>query len=262
MGILGAIVGGTIGLTLGGPLGMLLGGVIGSRLGESAGPPPHGPETWRDDRGATDAYTGTQQAQQAFAVALIALAARVAKADGVVTRDEVATLDRFLRDELGLGVEDRRVAARLFNQARDSRIPTSAFTDQLRRLYAPYPDRLRDLVTLLLRIAHADGRFDPREEALVRQIAAELGLTDADFAACLAAMGSAPPALAEAYALLGLEPDASIEQIKTAYKRLVREYHPDVIQNKGLPADFLEFAKQKLQRINEAYAEIRAARGF
>ncbi len=261
MGVLGAIVGGSLGWMLGGPLGMILGGALGARMGTGQ-TAPAGPTGWAEDNGAPDAFTGTQQAQQVFVVSLIALAAKVAKADGLVTRDEVDVLDRFLRDELGLGTEDRRVAARIFNQARDSAVPASHFAAQIRRLFAPYPDRLRDLVALLLRIAHADGTFDPREEALIRSLAAELGLSEQDYRACLALFADTPAGPTAAYDILGVPPDADVDRIKAAYKRLVREYHPDVLQNKGLPDDFLEFAKQKLQRINAAYAEIRAARGF
>jgi len=209
-------------------------------------------------RAAGTANAGT--AQSAFMVALISLAAKVAKADGRVSPAEITAFDDFLRQDLGMNPEERSLAARIFNQARDSRVPAAAFARQLREVMRGQPDRLRDLISILLKIAWADGRLDPAEEQLIRTIAADLGLTGRDYeeAAALFARGN----LNSAYALLGLSPDASQEEIRRSYRRLAREYHPDTIAAKGLPEDFLKFANEKLQAINEAYGQIRRARGF
>jgi len=210
-------------------------------------------------------YGAGQQAdpgttQSAFMVALISLAAKVAKADGKVTEDEVATFDGFLQRDLGMSASDRRVASRIFNQARDSRVPASEFARQLRSIMASQPDRLRDLVSLLLKIAWADGRLDPAEESLIRSIASDLGLGGRDYeeARALFSRGNLPAA----YALLGVEPDASEREIKRSYRRLASEYHPDKLASKGLADDFMKFANEKLQAINEAYELIRKERGF
>jgi DnaJ like chaperone protein len=296
MGLLGALVGGSLGYMLGGVLGAMVGGVIGARVGDPSpfdignaqssrrlvgrcpscradlsfapgeslvcprcgarlhvGP---GVDPGRSGTGATDAGT----AQSAFLVALISLAAKVAKADGQVSPAEVQAFDAFLRDELSMSADERRVAAQIFNRARDSRVPAAAFARQLRAIMAGNPDRLRDLVTLLLKVAWADGRFDQAEESLIRAIAAELGLSarDYDEARALFSRGN----LASAYAMLGLEPSASVAEIKRSYRRLAQEYHPDKLAAKGLPEDFTKFANEKLQAINEAYSQIRKSRDF
>jgi DnaJ like chaperone protein len=199
-------------------------------------------------------------AQSAFMVALISLAAKVAKADGNVTRQEIAAFDAFLRGELGMSADERRMAARIFNQARDSTVPASEFARQIRSLLGGQPDRLRDLVALLLKVAWADGRLASVEESLIRSIADDLGLSGRDFeeAKALFSRGNLPAA----YALLGLDADASDQQVKKSYRRLAREYHPDTLAAKGLPEDFTRYANEKLQAINEAYDLIKRTRGF
>jgi DnaJ like chaperone protein len=300
MGLLGALLGGSLGfLLLRGPLGLVLGGILGYHLGDagldlsgtgrrqmlrgrcpncqrnislSLAEPlvcPHCGVQLRAGpglRGGAGVGTKSQEkadqetAQSAFMVALISLAAKVAKADGKVTREEVATFDGFLARELGMPAAERRIAARIFNQARDSRVPASAFARQVRSILAGQPDRLRDLVSLLLKIAWADGKLDPVEESLIRSIAADLGLSERDYAGAKALFSRGNPSAA--YAVLGVEPTASETEIKRSYRRLAREYHPDKLAAKGLPEDFLKFANEKLQAINEAYELIREQRGF
>ncbi len=258
MGLLGALFGGTVGFMIGGPLGMVVGGAIGSQAGENASR-----KGARPGRGARLGGAGPfQDAQTTFLITLISLAAKVAKADGRVTPAEVQAFDVFLRDNLRMSAGDRQRAAILFNQARDSDIPASRFAQQARGILGPYPDRLRDLVTLLLQIAHADGQFHPAEERLIRQIAHDLGLNDRDYQECRAVFGRPSASVGSAYEILGISPDADEEEIKKAYRKIAREYHPDVLQSKGLPEDFMTFAKEKLQKVNEAYDRIKKERGF
>jgi DnaJ like chaperone protein len=300
MGLLGALVGGGLGLLLGGPLGAVLGGVLGAsvadpsidhwrqgttrgrivgrcpncqavisfapgaamtcprcgvRLGPAPRPGPGQGRAYDSTRGAAQA-----RAQSAFMVALICLSAKVAKADGHVSSAEVQAFDSFLRHELGMPAAERRLAARIFNQARDSDVPARDYARQLRTILPGQPNRMRDLISLLLKIAWADGKLDPAEETLIRSIAGDLGLSSRDYeeAKALFSRGN----LSAAYAVLGLEASASVEDIKKNYRRLAREYHPDTLAAKGLPEDFTKFATEKLQAINDAYTQIRQARGF
>ena len=278
MGLLGAILGGTVGLMLGGPLGAVLGGAIGSQVladprPEQIGgrarqarqarreqrPPPYPPYPPYPPPGQA-AQDDPRVLQSTFMVALISLAARVAKADGRVSSAEIAAFDAFLSRELGMPAQERRLAARIFNQARDSELPTAAFTRQIRLALAAQPDRLRDLVALLLKIAYADGALAGEEETLIRAVALELGLGESDFRQIKAMFESSD--LGAAYALLGVTPEASDEEIKRGYRRLAKEYHPDMLAAKGLPEDFMKFATEKLQAINQAYDRVRKQRGF
>jgi len=265
MGLLGALFGGTVGFMLGGPLGAMIGGAIGAQSGGSIRV-----EDWQR-RAAGPGRLGARDAQSAFLVAVISLAAKVCKADGRVSPAEVRAFDLFLRDNLGMPADERRHAARVFNEARDSDVPASAFARQIGMVLAGQPDRLRDIVTVLLHIAHADGSLHRAEEDLIRSITRDMGLTDRDFDQCRAFFAGGPrgpsgrPAAAVAaddYKVLGLTPDAGDAEVKKAYRKIAREYHPDVLQSKGLPEDFMAFAKEKLQKVNEAYDRIKRQRGM
>ena len=260
MGLLGTLFGSTVGFMIGGPLGMIIGGAIGSQAGGKVIDPGAGTRgRGRARLGQTGAFQSTQTA---FLVTVISLAAKVAKADGQVTRAEVLAFDTFLRDNLRMSPEDRRMASRIFNEARDSDIPASQLARQARGILGPFPDRLRDLITLLLQIAHADGQLHPAEEKLVREIARDLGLSDRDYQECRTLFGVTGPSAESAYEILGVPPGSTEAVVKKAYRGIAREYHPDVLQSKGLPADFMQFAKEKLQKVNEAYDVIKKERGF
>ncbi len=258
MGIFGTLVGGTLGFLVGGPLGMVLGGALGSNLSrdtQSFGGRMHG-QTRTMPQSAQDL-------QLVFALALTSLAAKVAKADGRVTKDEIQTFDAFLSQSLGLSSEDRQIAAKVFNQARDSQTPIGEFTKQIRSIFRAQPQRLRDIVSILLAVALADGHLHPAEEQLIQKIAWDFGLDQAEYQSCKAAFAAAhgEPQVSP-YEVLGVSANASDEEVRRAHRKLVREYHPDTLQAKGLPEDFLEFATEKMAAINDAWSHIKKERGL
>lgn len=264
MGLLGTLLGGSLGFMMFGPLGAIVGGAIGANIGE--GPvrapgrgPGYPPRPGGDPYG--EPVRDARQAQQAFLVAMISLAAKVAKADGRVTEPEVRSFDAFLRDRLGMSADDRRVAARLFNEARDSSVPAEDFARQVRALIGHQPDRLVDLMSLLMSVASADAGLHPAEERLLRSIARELGMSARDYetAAAMFAPREDPDA---SYKVLGLTRGASDDEVKKAYRRLAREYHPDVVVNKGMGEDFRKFADEKMRAINAAYERVKSERGL
>ena len=252
MGIFGSLLGGGIGLMLGGPLGALLGAAMGSSMSSTA--------TQVDPRRLS---RSAQELQMVFALALTSLAAKVAKADGKVTPEEIHTFDQFLGSVIGLSREDRAIASKVFNQARDSATATSEFTSQVRQLMSGQPDRLRDIITLLCAIAFADGEFHSREEEIIREIAFELGLTDHDFQSCKATFQATHGiASVDAYKVLGVPHSASDAEVKAAHRRLAKEYHPDILRSKGLADDFQDFARKKMAAINEAWDAVKKERGL
>jgi DnaJ like chaperone protein len=270
MGLLGALFGGSIGFMFGGPLGAMIGGAIGASSGNGTaqGRRFHGGAGaagggFAGARAAgAHGYRTAQEAQSAFLVALISLAAKVSKADGKVSPAEIQTFDNFLRDNMQMPAEERKMASRIFNQARDSSVPATDFARQIRGILGGHPERLRDLITLLLQIGHADGTLDTAEEKLIREIAFDMGLSDRDYNECKALFGASGVSVSSAYEALGLDASASDQEVKKAYRGIAKEYHPDVLASKGLPDDFTKFAKEKLQKVNAAYDQIKKERGF
>lgn len=260
MGIFGTLFGGTLGFLLGGPLGAVLGGALGSNLsGETSS---FGGSTLGGGGGTARARS-PQDMQLVFALALTSLAAKVAKADGKVTQKEIQTFDGFLSQSLRLSTEDRRLAAKVFNEARQSTTPVSEFTRQIRGLFRAEPHRLRDIVTILLTVALADGHLHPKEEQLIQRIARDFRMTDADYQSCKATFSAATgQSTISPYEVLGVAPTASDSELRTAHRKLVREYHPDTLQSKGLPEEFMEFATEKMTAINDAWAKVKAERGI
>jgi len=252
MGIFGAILGGTIGAMTGGPVGAILGSMLGSSMGNSMG-----------TAARTAVGNAQQQQQTVFAVALTSLAAKVAKADGQVTGDEIRAFDQFLKTSMRMSPDERRFAADVFNQARDSSAPASEFARQLGTVFRGRTDRLRDVITILLMIAFADGKLHTAEEALLKSIARDMGLGEGDYQSCKATFkASTGVSDINPYEVLGVDPGVSDPDVRSAHRRLVREYHPDVLESKGLPDDFKEFASKKMAAINDAWSIVREERGL
>ena len=252
-----------MGFMFGGPFGAILGGAIGSNIGGGSGSSARSPydRARPQDGFRTGSIYNPLQAQQAFMIALISLAAKVAKADGSVTRDEIQAFDLFLKNNLRMSAEERQIAARIFNEARDSDIPVEDFARQIRQVMGSRRDQLRDLVTMLMMVAMADGRLHPAEEAIIREVNRHLGLSPHDYDAARALFN--PTAnLDAAYTTLGVAPAATNDEVKKAYRRLAKEYHPDVVANRGMGADFLKFAEDKMQSVNAAYDQVKKERGM
>ncbi len=252
MAIIGKIVGGVLGLALGGPLGALLGAVAG-----------HGLIDRRRTRAAESggAAVEADDAGVVFSLGVIALAAKVAKADGAVTRDEIRIFQRLFPFDAG----ERSRVAQLYNEARRSADGFEAYAGQVRGALAAEPELLAEVVDALYAIAAADGELHPAEERMIAQIGAIFGLGQGEMASLRArhasgwrsgrrgaANGSGRDA-ADAYAVLGVEPGVSDTELRAAHRKLVLAYHPDRLVSKGLPEEFLELANDRLAAINAAY---------
>jgi DnaJ like chaperone protein len=255
MGLFGSIFGGAVGFALGGPLGAMMGAMMGGRVSSATSQTRHA--------GGHSA----QEMQAVFTVALVSLAAKVAKADGRVCEDEVRAFDDFLKNNMRLSKGERVNAARVFNLARDNTNEATEFAAQLKQLFRGDRNRLRDIITLLFMIALADGELHPQEEALISQIAQAMGLNKHDVENCEATYnatrrGGSSTSISDAYKVLGVKENSSDAEVKSSHRKLVREYHPDVLASKGLPEDFLEYAQQKMVAINDAWDVIKEKRSM
>jgi len=242
MSIWGKLIGGAAGFALGGPLGALLGAVAG--------------HVYDSSRAAPAEAAADPTKQIGFTVAVIALGAKLAKADGVVTEDEIRAFRRVFK----VAPEETHNVARVFNLARRSVAGYEPYARQVAGMFADNPTVLEELLGCLFYIAQADGTVAEPELAYLQNVARIFGFSDADFARLRAE--HIGPDTADPYTVLGIAHDADNDTIKATYRKLVRENHPDALIAQGMPAEFIEVANDKLAAINAAYDKVAAQRGI
>jgi DnaJ like chaperone protein len=236
MSIWGKIGGAAAGMLVGGPLGAALGVVAGHYLFDRAA--------------AGDGDPGV-----AFTIAMIALSAKMAKADGVVTEAEIEAFDRIFR----VPPEEQATVRRFFDLARQDTAGYEAYAAQIARMYANHPAVLEDILDGLFEIAAADGVLHPDEGAFLERVGEIFGFSPREFRRIRAS--HFPPDAADPYVVLGVDYDADNDEIKHTYYRLVRENHPDSLIARGVPEEFIKIATDKLAAINGAYEKILKERG-
>jgi len=241
MSIWGKIIGSAAGFALGGPLGALLGAAAGHALDTTFGGPT---------------LEGEAAKQMAFTAAVIALAAKMAKADGRVTRSEVNAFKEAFR----IPPEEAANVGRVFDRARASPAGYEAYAEQVARLFRDSPPVLEDLLGALFYIARADGVAHPAEMDYLERVAKVFGFSKSRFEHLKAQFLGTPAE--DPYSILGVSPGISDADLKAAYRRLIKEHHPDGLIAKGLPPEFVEIANAKLAAINAAYDTIAKERGL
>ncbi len=189
----------------------------------------------------------------AFTIAVIALSAKMAKADGLVTRDEVTAF----REVFQIAPEDEQGAARVFNLARQDVAGFEEYAARIARMFADQQGTLCDLVEGLFHIALADGVYHPNEDVFLARVAKIFGIRDAEFSALRARFvdGAAP----DPWSVLGVTADMSIAEIRKVWRQMVRDCHPDRMQARGVPEEAVKLAEKRLKDINRAWGEISEA---
>ncbi|MBV2360488.1 molecular chaperone DjiA [Thalassococcus sp. CAU 1522] len=187
----------------------------------------------------------------AFTIAVIALSAKMAKADGLVTRDEVTAF----REVFHIPTEEEPNAARVFNLARQDVAGFEEYARRIRAMFAETDGTLCDLMEGLFHIAIADGHYHPNEDAFLARVAEIFEIDDKRFAALRARF--VPDAPRDPYMVLGVDPDLPLDAIRKHYRQLVRESHPDVMIARGVPEEAVGLAQKRLADINRAWEEIR-----
>ena len=188
----------------------------------------------------------------AFTIGVIALGAKLAKADGQVTRGEVAAFRRVFT----IPPEEEGNAARVYNLARQDVAGYDAYARKIAAMFPPNDPVLRDLLEGLFYVAMADGSFHPKEEAFLREVAQIFGLSDTCFHALMARF--VPGVAPDPFALLEVPPEASLEDARRAYRRMVRESHPDALRARGVPDEAVRLAEARLAALNTAWDEVQA----
>ena len=187
-----------------------------------------------------------------FTIAVIALGAKMAKADGLVTRDEVAAFRRVFTIPKG----EEASAAKVFDLARQDVAGFDAYARKIRAMFKPSDrDVMIDLMEGLFHIAVADRQFHPAEEMFLRSVAQIFGLDDPCFRSLRARHVQDDP-----YAVLGVDPSAPDAAVRKAWRVAVKASHPDVMIARGVPAEAVKLAEDRLRALNAAWEEISKAR--
>ncbi|MEO9650692.1 MAG: molecular chaperone DjiA [Roseobacter sp.] len=188
----------------------------------------------------------------AFTIAVIALGAKMAKADGRVTRDEVTAF----REVFDISAQDAAGAARVFNLARQDVTGFDDYARRIRAMFKGQPDTLRDLLEGLFHIAMADGFYHPNENAFLEEVTRIFAVPEAEFNALR--MRFVPDTKHDPFTVLGVTPDTPLDDIRRAFRKLVRENHPDAVMARGVPQEALVLAQNRMADINSAWEEIEA----
>jgi len=256
MSVWGKIAGAAAGLAIGGPIGALLGGFAGHMLLDRSRKSDARDEPKERDRGRGDRSSIRERDEVAFTIGVIALAAKLAKADGTVTHDEVDVFKRVFP----VPREEEANVGHLFNLAKQDVAGFDSYAKQLASLFRSKPGVLEDLLDSLFLVAKADNRLHAGELEYLKHVAQIFGFTSAQFERIRASHFG--PDREDPYVILGVDRSSSDEDLKRAYHMLVRENHPDSLIARGVPEEFVRLATEKLASINGAYDKIKKERGI
>ena len=249
MSIWGKIIGGMSGFALGGPLGAILGLAAGHAIDKA--------KSSRLNENEED--VGSDQI--AFTTAVIVLCAKMAKADGQVTSDEIASFKKIFH----IPTEEQENVGKLFNEARNESIGFEPYASQIAALFEYKPSVLEEILGVLFVIAKADGAIHPNEKNFVRDVAEIFKFDQREYErieAIYLSNSIEGEQQSDPYSILGLSQSATNSEIKKAYRKLIRDYHPDKLISHGVPKEFVELANEKMTKINLAYDQIEKQRGL
>jgi DnaJ like chaperone protein len=268
MGILGKVFGFVFGFMFGKWFGALIGLWLGHKFDKAMG------------QNFNLSLFKSPGAQQQFFFTTFAVMGHVAKANGVVTTEEIRVANQLM-DQMGLKGDQRLAAQEAFRDGKRADFPLDDELDQFVRLVKGRRDVLRIFLELQLQGAFADGIVDAKERAILDRIATKLNFSSRELNQLIArweaefrfhqkrqqrsSAGARPSSrdqLKDAYQLLGVKESDSDQDIKRSYRRLMIQHHPDKLVSKGLPPEMLEVAKQKAQDIQQAYELVKTTRGM
>jgi DnaJ like chaperone protein len=232
MSVFASLAGAAAGLLIGGPLGALMGAAAGGSLGI-----------------VLKGLVRPADRPVAFTISAIALAAKMAGADGQATMAEFRTFQRLFH----VAPEEAANMQRFYDMAKTSTAGFEAYAVQAARLLGPGSPLLEDLLEALWLIAATDG-FHPAELRYLADVAGHLGIDPAVAAAIRARHGAAPED--DPWSVLGVSPGADTAALKRAYHGLVKQYHPDRHLAEGMPSEFIRVAEARMAAINAAYASV------
>jgi DnaJ like chaperone protein len=254
MAWMGKILGGTVGWSFGGPLGAVIGAAIGNHF---------------DQNNSNSNQFGTQQRsnlnqqeekQTIFFTSIFSMLAKFAQADGTVSREEIKTIDRFIKNELKLQGEARKLAIRVFDEAKKK---NNSFEEYAQQFYDNFKNEQTLVVgmfDLLMRVAVADNDFHYKEEEYIKKAKKIFNLNDSQYESIRSQYVDTAD-LEKCYKILECSPEADFKEVKRKYRKKAKDFHPDNVIGKGLPEEFVDFAEEEFKKINDAYEKIKEEKG-
>ena len=231
-------IGGGLGWAFGGPIGAIIGFAIGSIFSNSS---------------ESEQYIGSTSQQRDFNVSLLVLSAAVMKADGSVKKSELDYVKRFFLANFGQERAEKYIL--MLREILKQDIQVFDVSQQVGQ-FMDYSSKLQ-LLHYLFGIASADGTTHENEIDVISNIAKYMGISSSDFQSIKAMFVQD---VDSAYKILGIDPSATDDEVKKAYRDMAKKYHPDKVAYLG--DDVRKSAEQKLQEVNEAYDKIKKQRGF
>ena len=247
MSIWGKLIGGAAGMALGGPIGAILGIAAGHGVDKVS----------KFDADESNKNFSNDQKEQIFATSVIAISAKLAKADGKISKSEILAFKKIFE----FPAEDEKAISNIFNSAKENIDDYKDIAEQVYKVFKSDRGLLFELLNSLFSIAYADGELHPKEKDMLFEIAKVFQISGNEFESLNnifeAKISKDNTSINRSYKILGLSENASLEQVSNQYRKLIKEYHPDKLQGMGLPKEFIELANQKLSAINKAYTEIK-----
>jgi len=256
MSWLGKMIGGTIGFALGGPLGAVAGAAFGHTFVDKREEVYLKSIPGGQGQGS---LSSNEEAQLIFFTAAFSMLGKICKADGQISEKEIQAVEAFMTRDLQLDREGQETAKRIFRQAVDSPEQFEAFARQFYMVFRAQPNIIELMMDVLLRVSSADGHISSEEESMLLSATRIFHYSDTDYSRL---KSKYVRVVNKYYAILKCDETASNEEIKKKYRALVTEYHPDKIEAKGLPEEFIKFANDKFREIQEAYEHIKLERGL
>ncbi len=254
MSWLGKMIGGTIGFALGGPLGAVAGAAFGHTFVDKK------EQVYLSSQpGAQASLSSNEEAQLVFFTAAFSMLAKICKADGKVTQNEISAVEMFMTRDLQLDFNSQQTAQNIFRQAVNSPESFDAFAIQFYSVFSAQPNIIELMMDVLLRVSAADGNISSEEETMLLSAIRIFNYTQTDYERLKSKYITVTN---KYYAVLKCDENSSNEEIKKQYRKLVTEYHPDKIEAKGLPEEFIKFANDKFKEIQEAYDNIKKERSM
>ena len=269
----GKLIVGLLGMLIGGPIGLAIGVLIGHFL-------DRGVERVQSFNPFRPYRPGEREdVQDALFSAVFSIMGHLAKADGRVSEQEIGQAEAIM-SRMQLNDEQRRRAQEAFRQGKDDDFPLDQTVAEFRQRIRRRRHLVVVFLELLLQTALADGELHAEEERILFRVAAGLGVPESQFRQILnmvlaqarfggagaggagGAAGPSRPSLGEAYQVLGVSEEASDQEVKKAYRRLMSEHHPDKLAARGVPEEMIRVSTEKTAEISKAYDMIKEARGM